>query len=137
MQSTGQAGTQEFAAGAEIGDHRVHEFRRSDNGVDRADLDALRATDAIRFHDARQRALLLHAVRGIERNDRAVEQGGEPRDPDGPTGRAAIDTGIAGGDRFRIRTAAMKTALLALRLRQQVRRSGRRALASWLARADG
>lgn len=62
----------EFAAGAVVGDHGVHQFRRTDDRIHRADLDALRAADAVGFHNTGQRALLFNAVLGIEREDVAL-----------------------------------------------------------------
>jgi hypothetical protein len=56
----------QLAAGAFCGDHRMHELRRSDNGIDRARLDAQRAADARRLlYDCYRRSCYRSLCHGI------------------------------------------------------------------------
>nr|GEU28069.1 hypothetical protein [Tanacetum cinerariifolium] len=110
----------QVAAGAQIGHHGVHQLGGTHDGVHRARLDAQRAADAQAFVDIRHGARPLQAVDGIERDDPAAGNGGEPHDAFGAARRALVDVGRAAGNGFGIRAAAVIAALGALRLRQDV-----------------
>ncbi|NYE29741.1 hypothetical protein HDE78_002707 [Rhodanobacter sp. K2T2] len=111
-------GHAKFAAGAVVGDDGVHHFGCAHDRVHRAGLDALGATNAIGLDDARQRTRLLDTVIRVERYDRSIQQRGEPLDACCATGRALIDRCFTARYGFGIRSAAVVSALLTLRLRQ-------------------
>ena len=113
----GAGGNASFAAGAIVGNHRVHPFVCTDDGVDRAHLNAFSASNAIGLDDARQRARFLDAVFGIQRNRCAAEQCGKFRYARTATRRTLIDVGVTLSNGFCVRAATVITALFALRLR--------------------
>src|SRR5699024_752077 len=109
----------QLAAGALVGQHRVHLLGGADDGIDRAGLDAARAADALVFADE------CHAAHGRRLAVLGEGPGGPARDLrqslDGALAarRAAIDVGFTGADRLGVGTAALVAAALTLRLRQQ------------------
>src|SRR5579859_6441688 len=109
----------QFAAGAVLGERRMHAFRGADNGIDRTGLDAQHAADATRLVNHGGGPGLLQAVRRIERLLRAAEQSRKFPDSRDAARRALIDVGIAAGNRVSVWTAAVVAAFRTLSLRQQ------------------
>ena len=110
----------QIAAGAKLGDHRVHLFRCANYCIDRTCLHAQRAADANLFVDNRQRTRPFDTVGGIQRNHRFAEQRGKACDAFGTAGRTLVVIGFAFRDGFGIRAACGIAALGALRLWQQI-----------------
>ena len=79
-------GHAQFAAGAVVRDHGMHQLGRTHDGVDRTGLDALGAADAVGLDDACQRARFFDAVLRIQRNDGLIQQRRQLRDAGGATG---------------------------------------------------
>ncbi len=96
----------------------MHALLRADDRVDRAGLNAQRATDAGGLVDDGQQQRPMFAAAGVERLLRAAGQRRECDDHGVASGRAAVDIGAANGDRIRVRLAAVVSAPRALRLRQ-------------------
>ena len=111
-------GHAQLAAGAQLGDHGVHPLRRADDAIHRAGLDAQRAADTPALVDHRQQARAFAAMRRVQRQRRPAGDGRQALDAFGAAGRAAVDRGLAGGDRFGVAAAIRPTAARALRLRQ-------------------
>jgi hypothetical protein len=107
----------QLAAGAFIGDDRVHQLARAENGIHRTGIDALAAADAKGFvyHGTRPRFVI--AVSRVQRFDREMQQRGQRPQGDITARRTLIDIGGAGGERFGVGAATRVTALGALRLR--------------------
>jgi hypothetical protein len=85
-----------------------------------ASTDAQGAADAQVLVDEGDRARALHAVGGIDRDDGTAGHPRQPRDAFHAARRAAVDVGLAAGDRFGVRAAGGIAALRTLRLRQLV-----------------
>ena len=108
----------QLAAGAFMGNDRVHQLARAEYGIHRTDIDALAAADAKGFvyHGARPRFVL--AVSRVQRFRREMQQRGQRLKSDIAARRTLVDIGGAGGERFGVGAATRVTALGTLRLRQ-------------------
>jgi len=97
----------------------VHQFGRANNGIHRAGLNALGATDAVLFDNHH------HLIRGMRTPAAVVGQGRDAEQvrqgarADIAAGRAVVDTRFAARQGFGIRAATIKAALTALGLREQ------------------
>jgi len=109
----------EFAPGTDLGNHRVHQFGRADNGIDRTRLDAFGAADAVLFDNHRHHRGCVHAAGAVIGAWWNLEQPRECACAGIASGRAAVDSGLAARQRFGIGPAAVKSALAALGLREQ------------------
>lgn len=91
MQSTGQEHA-EVATGAPVLQHRVHRLGRAHDGVDRARLNAQRATDAAFRVDDGDGARLFYAVGRVQREQvtRAAKCVGQPANAFRAAGWAAV-----------------------------------------------
>ena len=115
----GACGHAKLATVAVRGDDRVHALARADDGVGRAGLEAARAADAgglVDPGDARRR---LEPAGRVEGHGGAVEQRRELVDQRGAARRAAIERGLAAGERLCVGTAGVEAAAAALGLRQE------------------
>jgi hypothetical protein len=108
-----------FATGAIVGDYCVHQFVRTDDGIDRANLDAFSASNAVCFDDARQRARFFDTVFRVQRYGCVTKQRSKLHNARIATRWASIDVGVTVGDRLSVRATTVIAALFALRLRQQ------------------
>lgn len=116
MQSTGQGLDAQFAAGALLLDYGMHLLGRAENRIHWAGLDAQGAADADVLVDDGDGLFLFLFFQGCRL---AIEQIGQGLHRGLPTGRAAVDVRLAGGDRLGIGAAAGIGALAALGLREQ------------------
>ena len=115
-----RAGRQtQVAAGALVGDHRVHQLACAEYRVHRADIDALAAADTDGFLDDGAATRPVPADMWSERFGRDVQQSGQRLDRYLVARRAPVDIGLAAGHGFGVRAAAGVAAQRALRLRQQ------------------
>lgn len=106
----------EITAGAFIGDHGVHDFRRAQNRIDGAGLNAFSATDAFHFSDVSDQRLFLRTVLGIEWFGFDIKQVGQ-RLNGVLAARGAFVNRIAISNGFGIRATTGITALATLCLR--------------------
>src|SRR6056297_3207271 len=114
-----RAGRQaQLAAGAFVGDDRVHHLRRPDDRVHRTGLDAQLASDAAVLVDYRHQRRFCLAVRGIQRFGLATQQVGQCLDPGFAARRTLVDVGLTACDGLGVGAAAGIVALPALGLRQ-------------------
>ena len=110
----------EITASALARDHRVHLLGCTENRVNGARLDALRAADALCLADVGDRGTCIFlAVFFVKRDGLDIEEVGQRLDARFTPGRALID-GIALGDGLGVGAAARVAALPALGLRQDV-----------------
>lgn len=110
----------QVAAGAQVGEHRMHLLRGAHDGVDRAGLYAKRTTYAQRFVNHRDRSRTFDAMHRVQWNDRFAENAGEARNTFRAAGRALVITRLAARHGLCIGTAGRIAAFRALRLRQGV-----------------
>lgn len=96
----------------------MHELRSAQYRINRASLQAQRATDAGIFIDDRDRGGALFAEPWTGRQSGSVEQIAQRLDRRLAAGRAQIKFGATGQQRYSIGPATGKTALGALCLRQ-------------------
>ncbi|MNZ71099.1 hypothetical protein D3C78_894540 [compost metagenome] len=107
----------EVATGALINDHRVHQLGRADDGIDRAGLNALGATNALGLADIGD-LRRCRAASDVQFQHRHLQQFSQGRDGFVASGRALVDR-LTAGDAFGIRLAPGVPALAALGLRQE------------------
>ncbi|MNZ82638.1 hypothetical protein D3C78_1013400 [compost metagenome] len=107
----------EVATGALIDDHRVHQFGRADDGIDRAGLNALGATNALGLADVGE-LRRGRATADIQLQHRHLQQFGQGINGFVAAGRTFVDR-LAIGDAFGVRLAPGVAALAALGLRQE------------------
>src|SRR3569832_1651867 len=98
----------------------MHLLGGADDRIDRASLDAQRASYAERIIDNRNRPGTLAAVGGIEWNDRFSKRVRKQRHAFHAARRALIVIRIAARDRFGVKMAGGIAAFGALGLRQQI-----------------
>ena len=108
----------QLAAGAQQLDHGMHVLARANDGVDRARLDALGATDAVGFDNHCDLRRFVLATRAVERFRSDVEYVRQCTCSGVAAGWAAIDVNPACGQGFGVRATTGIAALAALRLRQ-------------------
>ncbi|MNV74252.1 hypothetical protein D3C71_1674570 [compost metagenome] len=109
----------QVAAGAPVGQHRVHVLVGAHDGIDGTGLDAQRTADAMRFIDAGDQQRTRFAALKIQRQGRGLQQRGQRGNALIPAGRAAVDGCRAFRDGLGIRPTTVIAALGTLRLRQQ------------------
>ncbi len=97
----------------------MHPLRCAEDRVDRAGVDAERATDATRLVDDRYGQRRMDAATGVERLWRTARDRRERHDRRRAAGRAAVDVGFAARNRLRVRPAGVVAAARALRLGQR------------------
>ena len=97
----------------------MHPLRAANDRVHWACRDAQRAANASALVYDRDGQRSLRAVDWIQRNRRATQQLRERIDAYCAAGRALINLGVAGCNRFSIRPASVVATFRALRLRQQ------------------
>jgi hypothetical protein len=107
----------QFTAGAFMGDHRVHQLARADDGIHGTGIDTFAATDAKGFVDHGACPRFVRTETRVERLWRGMQQRTQRLDGDIAARGALIDAGGTGGERFGIGAAARIAALGALRLR--------------------
>ncbi len=95
----------------------MHLFVCADNGVDRARLNAKKATDAIGLINNHRLLGLKSTTLGVQGLYSQFSQSGQQRNAGITAGWAAIDRFVFGGDRFGVVPAAWVAAAGALRLR--------------------
>lgn len=102
-----------------IRQHRMHQLRCADDGIDRAGLYAFGAADAFGLADDHHAIGFVFAVLRIQRFRVSAQQHRQGPDTGFATRRALVDIGQTSRDRIRVRTATGIIALPALGLRQQ------------------
>ena len=107
-----------FAARALIIHDHMHLFGRTEDGIDRAGLDAQGAADAPGFVDHSQGSRCFKAVGRIQRQGGLTHESRQPLDALGSAGWTLIDCCRALGHRDRVGMAVRVSAAGALRLRQ-------------------
>jgi hypothetical protein len=96
----------------------MHQLMSADNGIHGAGAAAVRATDAERLFDERDRVANRRDL--CQCNDVTAEKVGKAPHGFVAAGRAQIDRCLVGDDGFRVWPAARVTALCALCLRQKL-----------------
>jgi hypothetical protein len=110
----------QFAARAFDGNHGMHVAGCAEYRIDRAGLQALRTADTGILGYDRNRLRLLYSVCRIKSDGSLAKQAAESLDRRFAARRTLVDFCRAGSERFGIRPTAGKSALTALRLRQEI-----------------
>jgi len=97
----------------------MHQFGRTNNGIHRAGLNALGATDAILFDNHHHLIRGMRAPAAVVGQGRDAEQVRQGARADIAAGWAMIDARFAACQGFGVRAATIKAALPALGLREQ------------------
>lgn len=97
----------------------MHAFRSTDDGINRAGLNALGAADAFGFADNDYTVWLQAAMLGVQWFGGNAKQQCQCANSRIATGGALVDVGMALSDGFGIRPATAVVTLPTLRLRQQ------------------
>lgn len=109
----------EFAAGALAFDYRMHPFGGTQDGINRAGLEAQGTADTELFIDVGHHGYIFFFAHFFIKGDRvAAQKVGQGLDTGFATRRTAVNLRLAGGNRLGIGAATGKAALAALGLGQ-------------------